>query len=153
MRLLLVTLRLLVAAGLAVDAYVHWTFAPNMAAVPGGSIGGDMIFRLQAGVAVAAAVLVLAWPRRWTNAIAFLVAASALGAVLLYFFVDVGAIGPLPNMHEPVWYTEKTVSSVGEGVAALAALIGFALGGRRPRPAPVEREPYRVGLPREHARR
>jgi hypothetical protein len=133
-------LRLLAAAGLAVDAYVHWMFAPQMAGVPGGDIGADMIFRVQAGVAVAAAVLLLAWPRRWTNAIAFLVGASALGAVLLYF-------------SEPVWYAEKTISAAGEGVAALAALIGFILGNKR-RPAPVVPEPrYGMGLPREHARR
>ncbi|GAA2424716.1 hypothetical protein GCM10010191_41180 [Actinomadura vinacea] len=118
-------LRLLVAAGLAADAYVHWVFAPDMAFVEGGSIGGDVLFRAQAVAAALAGVLVLAWARRWTYAIAFLVAASAVGALLLYYSVDVGAIGPLPDMYEPVWYGEKTISAVGEGVAALAALAGF----------------------------
>ncbi len=150
MRLLL---RLLAAAGLAVDAYVHWVFASEMAGVPGGSIGGDTLFRLQAGLAVAVAVLVLAWPRRWTNAIAFLVAASALGAVLLYYFVDVGAIWPLPAMHEPVWYAEKTISAVGEGIAALAALAGVILGRRRPAATIPEPMRYGVGPSREHVRR
>ncbi|HEX6468630.1 MAG TPA: hypothetical protein VF069_05990 [Streptosporangiaceae bacterium] len=151
MRLLL---RLLVAAGLAVDAYEHWVFAPQMHGVPGGSIGADTLFRVQAGVAVATAVLVLAWPRRWTNAVAFLVAGSALGAVLLYYFVDVGALGPLPAMHEPVWYAEKTISAAGEGVAALAALAGVILGRSRARTAPPEPARYGAGLPqREHARR
>jgi hypothetical protein len=153
MRLLL---RLLVAAGLAVDAYVHWDAAPEMAGVPGGDIGGDVLFYVQAGAAAAVAVLVLAWPRRWTNAIAFLVAASALGAVLLYYFVDVGALGPLPAMHEPVWYAQKTISAAGEGVAAIAALLGVFLG-RRPRAgAPVQPEPamrYGVGPSPEHVRR
>ncbi|HEU5155474.1 MAG TPA: hypothetical protein VFU43_00625 [Streptosporangiaceae bacterium] len=152
MRLLL---RLLVAAGLAVDAYVHWDFAPEMAGVSGGGVGGDTLFRAQAVAAVAAAVLVLAWPRRWTNAIAFLVAASAFGAVLLYYFVDLGAIGPLPSMYEPVWYGEKTLSAVGEGVAALAALGGVILGRSRKAAAPVspERVQYGADRDREHARR
>jgi hypothetical protein len=120
-----VLLRVLVAAGLAADAYVHWVFAPDMAFVEGGSIGGDLLFRVQAVVAALAAVLVLALARRWTYAVAFLVAASAVGALLLYYFVDVGAIGPLPDMYEPVWYGEKTISLVGEGIAALAALAGM----------------------------
>jgi hypothetical protein len=120
-----ILLRLLVAAGLATDAYVHWTFAPEMAFVEGGGIGGDVLFRLQAVVAALAGALVLTWARRWTYALAFLVAASALGAVVFYYFVDIGAIGPLPAMHDPVWYTEKTISAVGEAVAAVAALVGY----------------------------
>jgi hypothetical protein len=28
----------------------------------------------------------------------------------------------LPDMYEPFWYPEKTISAVAEGVAALAAL-------------------------------
>ncbi|MGI5165496.1 hypothetical protein ACQEU3_14160 [Spirillospora sp. CA-253888] len=116
---------MLVAAGLAVDAVVHWRFAPEMKFVEGGAIAGDVLFYLQAALAAGVAVLVLGMPRRWTYALAFLTAASALGALVLYYYVDVGALGPLPNMHEPVWYGEKTASAVGEGVAALAALVGF----------------------------
>ncbi|WP_083983027.1 hypothetical protein [Actinomadura hibisca] len=116
---------MLVAAGLVVDAVVHWRFAPEMKFVEGGSIGGDQLFYVQAALAAGVAVLVLGMPRRWTYALAFLTAASALGAVLLYYYVDVGVLGPLPNMHEPVWYAEKTISAVGEGVAAVAALVGL----------------------------
>ncbi|MBW8485017.1 hypothetical protein [Actinomadura parmotrematis] len=127
-----IVLRILTAAGLAVDAVVHWRFAPEMASVPGGSIGADTIFYAQAVAAAVAAVLVLVRPRRWTYAAAFLVAASAVAALLLYYYVDVGALGPLPDMSEPVWYTEKTLSLVGEGVAALAALAGLLTAGRAP---------------------
>jgi hypothetical protein len=126
-----IILRLMVAAGLAADAYVHWVFAPDMASVAGGAVRGDDLFRAQAVVAVIAAALVLAWPRRWTYAIASLVAASALAAVLFYYYADPGAIGPLPSMHEPVWYGEKTISALGEGAAALAALAGLLTVGRR----------------------
>jgi hypothetical protein len=120
-----ILLRLLVVAGLAVDAYVHWVFAPDMAFVQGGSISGDALFRVQAVLAVLVGVLVLARARRWTYAVAFLVSASALGALLFYYFVDVGAIGPLPAMHDPSWYAEKTISGLGEGVAVIAALAGY----------------------------
>lgn len=117
-------LRLIVAAGLAADAFVHWKFAPDMAFVQGGSIDGDLLFRVQAAVAGVVAVIVLTCATRWAYALAFLVAASAAGAVVLYYYADVGALGPLPDMHEPVWYLEKTISLVGEGGAALAALVG-----------------------------
>ncbi|WP_242882185.1 hypothetical protein [Actinomadura litoris] len=120
-------IRLLVAAGLAADAIVHWRFAPDMAYVQGGSVDGDLLFRIQAAVAAVAAVVVLTYARRWSYALAFLVAGSAVGALLLYYYVDTGALGPLPDMHDPAWYTEKTISLVGEGVAALAAIAGFAL--------------------------
>jgi hypothetical protein len=153
MRLLL---RLLVAAGLAADAIVHFKVAPSLPGADGGGIGANALFYSQAVIAAIVAVLVLAWPRRWTYAIGFLVAASALGAVLLYYFVDVGKIGPLPAMYEPVWYAEKTISAAGEGVAAIAALAGFVLGWRPRTAAPVQPEPamrYGVGSSREHARR
>ncbi|QKG22790.1 hypothetical protein [Actinomadura verrucosospora] len=139
-------LRLLVAAGLAADAVVHWRFAPQMAFVQGGSIHGDVLFRVQAGVAAVAAVIILTYAARWSYAVAFLVAGSAVGALLLYYYVDVGALGPLPDMHEPVWYTEKTISLAGEGTAAVAAVAGFCTVKRR-RPDDDEFAPER-----EHAR-
>lgn len=123
-----ILLRVLVAAGLAVDAWVHWRFAPDMAPgpnAPSGTIAGDDLFRAQAIVAVVAAVLVVVWASKWTYAFAFVVAASAAGAVLLYYFVDVGRLGPIPGMYDPSWYADKTISLAGEVVAALAALIGF----------------------------
>lgn len=53
----------------------------------------------------------------------FLIAASALGAILLYRYVDVGTIGPLPDMYDPAWYPEKTLSAVAEAIAAIGAAI------------------------------
>lgn len=111
----------LTAAGLAVDAYVHIDLAAAFDAVPGTISQGDL-FRAQAAAAAVVAVLVL-FVRRWlVYLLAFLLAASALGAVVLYTYVDVGPLGPLPSMYEPVWYTQKTLSAVAEGLAALAAL-------------------------------
>jgi hypothetical protein len=134
-----ILLRVLVAAGLAADAVVHWQFAPDMAPGPhsSGGIPGDDLFRAEAIAAAVAALLVLVWARRWTYALAFLVAASALGALLLYYYVDVGKLGPLPAMYDPSWYGKKTISLVGEGVATVAALVGFLTVGRRPERSPA----------------
>ncbi|TDD79788.1 hypothetical protein E1293_22445 [Actinomadura darangshiensis] len=121
------------AAGLAADAVVHWRLAPDFSPgphSPSSTIHADDLFRAEAVVAVVAGLLVLFWARRWTYAIAFIVAASAAGAVLLYYSVDVGQLGPLPKMYDPTWSSDKTISLAGEAVAAIAALIGFFTAGR-----------------------
>jgi hypothetical protein len=45
----------------------------------------------------------------------------------VYAWVNVGAFGPFPNMYDPVWYTEKTLSAWAEGIAGLAALALYAV--------------------------
>jgi hypothetical protein len=44
-----------------------------------------------------------------------------------YRYVDPGAIGPLPDMYEPVWFPEKTLAGIAEAVALGAAIGGLAL--------------------------
>lgn len=123
-------LRLAVFAGLGVDAFVHFHLAGDTGQT--GTISEGTLFWIQGAVAAVVAILVLIRPRPVPYLIAFLVAASALGAVLLYRYVDVGAIGPLADMYEPVWYTEKVVTTVAEAVATIAAGIGFAYAAKRP---------------------
>lgn len=114
-----------VAAGLVVDAVVHLKLAADRDAI-GSTVTEGNLFRIEASVALLAAVLVLVLPwRRIAYAIAFVVAASALGAVLLYRYVNVGALGPLPNMYEPVWYGDKTNSAFAELVATVFAAAGL----------------------------
>ena len=119
-------LRLVVVAGLAVDVYVHLHLAAgydaNTAAISEGAL-----FRVEAVVAGLAAVVVLLTRTQIGVVVAFLVAAGGVGVVLLYQYVDVGAVGPLPNMYEPLSYPEKTDSLIAEAVAALAALALLAL--------------------------
>jgi hypothetical protein len=111
----------LTAVGLVGDAYVHFTLAGmfdrNVAV-----ISQRMLFRGQAALAVLAAVLVLVARRRAAAVLAVLVSASALAAVLVYRFIDVGALGVLPDMYEPVWYPEKALSAIAEGLATLAGI-------------------------------
>ena len=125
-RVVLVALRLVTAAGLAIDAYVHADLAGSFAHNGHTLTQGDL-FLIEAGAASAAALLVLVLPRWYTVALAVLIAASALGAVLLYRYVDVGTLGPLPNMYEPIWYPEKTASAIAEATALAAGLGALAL--------------------------
>ncbi|MBV9821181.1 MAG: hypothetical protein JO144_02975, partial [Actinobacteria bacterium] len=105
------------------------------------------LFRLQAGVAIVAGLAVLLRPRRYTAAFALLVAGAALVAVLVTRYVDVGAVGPVPDLYDPYWQpTGKWVSAVAEAVAAAAALALLAVlpaRASRPRvahrPVPVSR--------------
>jgi len=121
-----VLLRLVVVAGLVVDVYVHLHLAAGYAANTA-TISEGALFRVEAGVAGLAAVLVLLTRTQVGVVVAFLVAAGGVGAVLLYEYVDVGAVGPLPNMYEPLSYPEKTYSLIAEVVAALAALALLVL--------------------------
>ena len=118
-------LRLATAAALAMDAAVHAGSASAYDAVAG-TLSQGTLFRVEAGVASAAALLVLIWPHRTSWIIAFLVAASALGAVLLYRYVDVGSLGPLPDMYENTWQVPgKLFSAYAEGAAVVLSAIGL----------------------------
>jgi hypothetical protein len=118
-------LTLVTAAGLGVDAYVHWQLAPGFDTLTGTAsphLSQGQLFRVEAALAVMAMLLVLLTRNRLGAAVAFLIAAGGLGAVLLYGYVDVGAFGPLPDMYDPIWFPEKAISAVAEAVAAVSAL-------------------------------
>jgi hypothetical protein len=119
-------LRLLTAGALAVDAYIHADLAGNYDPVRA-SVSQGNLFRLEAGAAALAALLVLLVPTRLVWAFALLVLAGGLGALLLYRYVDVGAFGPLPDMYEPIWFPEKTTATVAEAAGTLTALAGLLL--------------------------
>lgn len=127
-------LRAAAALGLVVDAVIHLRLASDYQfAFPGG-IGGGNVFRIEAAIALLAAALLLVRASRTSYLVALVVALSALVAVVLYRYVDVPQIGPLPAMYEPIWFYDKTLSAVAEGVAAVSAAIGLLLcsrGGRR----------------------
>jgi len=118
------TPRVATAAALAVDAAVHARNASAYDAV-GATVTQGLLFRVEAGVAVVVALLVLVWPRPVSWISALLVGASALAAVLLYRYVDVGPLGPLPDMYENTWQVPgKPLSACAEGVVVvLAALV------------------------------
>ena len=49
-------------------------------------------------------------------------------ALLLYYFVNVGQIGPIPNMYEHAWYADKVFTLVAQAVATGTALALVFLG-------------------------
>jgi hypothetical protein len=119
------TLRVGTAAALAIDAVVHWRNAPAYDAVKA-TVSQGALFRAEAAVAVAVGLLVLIRPRRGSWLAALLVGASALGAVLLYRYVDVGVLGPLPDMYESTWQVPgKLLSAYAEGAAVVLAGLGL----------------------------
>ncbi|HEX6394687.1 MAG TPA: hypothetical protein VFZ97_14725 [Acidimicrobiales bacterium] len=115
------------AATLGVDAYVHFHDAGFYDSVKSSTISQGTLFRVEAALAVAVGLALLVRPRRripW--AAALLVAASAFGAVMLYRYVDIGALGPLPNMYEPTWVSPgKLTSAWAEGTGTVIAVIGL----------------------------
>lgn len=131
-------LRAGVAAALLASAVIHFQLAPGYQRAAPGGIGQGTLFLVQAGAAFLAAVFVLFKGSQAAFAAAAVVALSSLAAVVLYRYVQVPAVGPLPSMYEPVWYTAKTATAVSEAAAAGLALAGYALlqkSRRKPRTA------------------
>ena len=126
------TVRVLAAAGLAVDAYVHADLASRYDPISA-DISQGTLFRVEAAFAALAALLLVVWWGRLSAAFAFLVAAGGLALLLIYRYNDIGAFGPFPDMYEPVWYTEKVVAVVAQAVAVLGSLYLLLVGSHRGR--------------------
>lgn len=123
----LLVLRAVVAVGLLVSAVIHVQLAPGYQQGAPGGIGQGTMFLVQAGAAALAAVFVLLKGSRMAFAAAAVVALSSLAAVILYRYVQVPALGPVPSMYEPVWYVAKVITAVAEAAAGALAVAGYAL--------------------------
>lgn len=111
--------RAVVAAALAISGWIHLELAGSFDAI-GTTVTLGALFRAQGVVAL----LVAGWllvRRRGTAPVlaALLVATASAAAVVLSVYVRLPAIGPFPEIYEPVWYAEKWASA---GTAVLAAL-------------------------------
>lgn len=129
-------IRLITVAGLIVDAVIHLQLASVYQQAAPAGIGQGNLFRIEAGLAILVAGYLLLRGDRLAYAAAFAVGASGLAAVLLYRYVDVPAVGPIPSMYEPLWFAKKTATAVAEAIAAVAALVGLL-----PALHPAVREP------------
>jgi hypothetical protein len=124
------------AAGLAIDAYVHLDLA-GLYAEAGGTVNEGVLFRVEAAVALLAAAAVVAIGRRICYLAALAVAGSALAVMLVSRYVDLGQLGPFPDLYDPVWFPEKLLAAFAEGAACVTALagaviVGLARGGGAP---------------------
>jgi hypothetical protein len=63
------------------------------------------------------------------------VAASALGVMLISHDADLGAIGHFPDLYDPGWYPEKLLAAFAEGAAGLAVLACVILSGMARKPS------------------
>jgi hypothetical protein len=121
-------LRLTTAAALIVDAYVHARLIDRYDPNQGGAvISQGELFRLEVALSAITAIALILVPRRAVWVFALLVAASALGGVLLYRYFDPGGLGPLPDMHEPIWYPQKSLTAVAESAAVVTAFLGYLM--------------------------
>jgi hypothetical protein len=125
--LLSLALRVGTAAALGIDAAVHLSNASAYDDVAA-TISQGTLFRVEAAVAIATGLLVLLWPRRVSWVIALLVGASALATVLVYRYIDVGPLGPFPDMYENTWQVPgKLLSAYAEGAVVVLAGLGLLL--------------------------
>jgi hypothetical protein len=118
--------RIAATGGLAVSGYVHIDLASTYAE-GGGLINEGALFRVAAVAALLAAIAVALTGRRASYLAGFAVALSTLTAMLVSRYVDLGAIGPFPDLYDPVWFPEKLLAAYAEGAASLAALTGAIL--------------------------
>jgi len=147
-RVVPLVLKLVAAAGLIIDAVVHLLLAAEYDANSGSLISQGDLFRAESAAALLA-VLVLFAARGWLAwVLALLVSATALAAVLVYRYADIGAIGPLPDMYEPFWFGKKVLATVAEAGAVVACLAGLVLSlSRRRSAAPPRRQPIARSTP------
>jgi len=119
-------LRLLGAAALAISAYVHLHLADHYSSL-GSSISQGDLFYAQGAIAALVALWVLLSGHRWAWLAVALVGAASFAAVMVYRYVDVGSIGPIPDMYEPSWQPspDKLMSAYAE--AAAVVIAGVAL--------------------------
>jgi glucan phosphoethanolaminetransferase (alkaline phosphatase superfamily) len=127
-------LALITAVLLGVDAYVHLRYASNYDSFKSSVMSEGTLFRIQAVVAIVVAVLLLIRPAIITWLLSLLVAGSAAIAVTLYTYVNVGQLGPLPNLYENSWQPAgKIPSAIAEAAAALISIVGLLMAIRRRR--------------------
>lgn len=136
-------LRVIAAAALAVDAYLHAKLADQYDLVKA-TVSQGNLFRAEAGLAALAALLVLVLRRPIGDAFAWLVAAGGLALLLVYRYINVGTLGPVPNMYEPLWYFDKDVAAIAELVAVLATTLLLLTHRRRLRRRDLPADPVGV---------
>ncbi|MEW1808476.1 hypothetical protein [Pseudarthrobacter sp. NPDC080039] len=120
-------LRLLTATALGVDAVVHARLAPGYQAAAPEGLGEGNLFLAEAAAAAAVGLYVLIRGSRTAWALAILTAGGGLAVLLLYRYIDVPAFGPFPAMYEPIWFFDKTLTALAQGLASVLAATALVL--------------------------
>lgn len=120
-------LAVVAAAGLGIDAFTHLDLAHLYRFNTTGTVNEGVLFQIEATLAVVAGLCILLRPGPLSAGFTLLVAGGGAFVLLLYRYVDVGKIGPVPNMYDPGWFTEKKWSLAGELIAVGASLVLLVL--------------------------
>ncbi len=131
-RAAIVAVRLIAVAGLSIDAYVHVHLASTYAEAQA-VINEGVLFRAESLLALLAGIALLISGRHRAFVLGFVVSASALTVMLVSRYVDLGPIGPFPDLYDPVWFPEKLWAAGGEAAAAAACVTGFLILSNRTR--------------------
>jgi hypothetical protein len=83
--------------------------------------------------------------RRLSFLLSFAVSASALTLMLVSRYVDLGSLGPFPDLYDPLWFAEKLRAAFGEAAAGIASLAGILLLSIRAGLRPTGTEPGASG--------
>ena len=113
--------RLLASTALMVSAFIHGTLAIQLG-VGGPLISQGQLFSAQAALSAALALAMLTRDDRiWL--IAVVLSVVGLGAVLASVYFPIPAIGPFPEIHEPVWLMTMLVSAFAQAAVPTLWLI------------------------------
>lgn len=134
MRLTRAILIVVAVIGLAVDAWIHLTLASAYDGVRA-TVSQGQLFRIEGIAAIVVALALVIRPSRVVYVLVLLVAGGGLFALLLYRYVDVGKLGPLPNMYEPAWYGRKVWTTIAQAVTTVCAIVLLLL------PSPARQAP------------
>jgi len=117
-------LRVLAAAALGISAYVHLHLAHHYSTLGNTITMGDL-FYAQGVIAALVAAWLLVTGMRLAWWVAALVGAASFAAVMVYRYVDVGSIGPFPNMHDASWQPspDKVMSAIAEAAIVVLFVI------------------------------
>jgi hypothetical protein len=118
--------RLIAVAGLSIDAYVHLDLASTYAEAQA-PVNEGILFRAEAVLALLTGLALSTSARRLPFVLGLAVSASALTVMLVSRYVDLGSLGPFPDLYDPVWFPEKLWAAGGEAAAVIASIAGVLL--------------------------
>jgi len=140
--------RLIAVAGLSIDAYVHLDLASTYAETQA-PVNEGTLFRAEAVLALLTGLALIMSARRLPFVLGLAVSASALTLMLVSRYVELGPLGPFPELYDPVWFPEKLWAAGGEAAAVIGSVAGILFLSIRARPrcgtAPAVRASRRRG--------
>jgi hypothetical protein len=118
--------RLIAVAGLSIDACAHLDLASTYAEAQA-PVNEETLFRAEAVLALLAGLALITSARRLPFVLGLAVSASALTLMLVSRYLELGPLGPSPDLYDPVWFPEKLCAAGGEAAAVIASVAGILL--------------------------